>query len=281
MWFSEHSRLSRQFGLEALGADQQTLGPSGGLIHKFRTLQTFALVYVVEGENEFESAPTGTISIREGELFFLFPGVSHRYGTNAEQHSFSYWYVFDGQLPLEWMKQGLLNPTSPVYNIGKDQQLLSWCKEGVLLANSNEPDRVDGVTRTLLNILHQTIVAGEQIGKVNRKNKDVIAVIAAMHKAIRLQDFNLEQFCKLNQLSFEYVRKAFRKDTGLSPGNYFSRLKLDNARAQLVNSDETVARIGHSLGFEDPYYFSRWFKKRDGASPAHYRETYRDFAAVN
>ncbi len=41
----------------------------------------------------------------------------------------------------------------------------------------------------------------------------------------------------------------------------------------LKNSDHTIKEVACEFGFEDPAYFSRWFKTRIGSAPSLYRES--------
>ena len=50
-------------------------------------------------------------------------------------------------------------------------------------------------------------------------------------------------------------------------------MKIQRACLQLDNSNETIKQIAENLGYGDPYYFSRLFKKMIGMSPKQYRDS--------
>jgi AraC-like DNA-binding protein len=52
---------------------------------------------------------------------------------------------------------------------------------------------------------------------------------------------------------------------------YFNRLRIQRACELLNNTALSVQEIGQTVGFSDPYYFSRAFKRIIGASPNQYR----------
>lgn len=64
----------------------------------------------------------------------------------------------------------------------------------------------------------------------------------------------------------------FRQHTGTSPINYLNELRIQRAAELLKNTDHSVKHIAHQLGFEDPLYFSRSFRKCVGLSPKAYRQ---------
>ena len=56
-----------------------------------------------------------------------------------------------------------------------------------------------------------------------------------------------------------------------SPMAYFIQLKISKACELLDRTQMTMAQIATELGYDDPYYFSRIFKKTQGSSPTAYR----------
>jgi AraC-like DNA-binding protein len=176
------------------------------------------------------------------------------------------------------MKDGFLDPVRPVYSIGQNRNIKKWSAEAVELARRNVKESSIAVSRLLLCILHEIFTVGNNKDSGILRNKNVQNIITYMQNHLSAADFDLSEFCEQNNFSYEYIRKVFRKTTGISPALYFSQLKFTKAKALLVSSEETIARIGHSLGFEDPYYFSRWFSKLHGNSPRHFRESYKNFS---
>ncbi len=66
--------------------------------------------------------------------------------------------------------------------------------------------------------------------------------------------------------------QVFRAQTGVSPAEYFNRLRLDEAVKALLESDQSALEIAHSLGFESPSAFAAFFKKREGVTPSDFRK---------
>ena len=75
----------------------------------------------------------------------------------------------------------------------------------------------------------------------------------------------------MNNLSASHFSSLFRKATGMSPMDYFIHLKLQKACLLLYSSDTKIKKIAHTIGYDDPYYFSRLFKKYLNISPDQYR----------
>jgi AraC-like DNA-binding protein len=70
-----------------------------------------------------------------------------------------------------------------------------------------------------------------------------------------------------------YFHRRFKEHTGLPPTAYLLRLRVQRAAHLLAHTAWPVAEIARQVGFEDPYYFSRVFRKLMGHAPVTYRAT--------
>jgi len=68
-----------------------------------------------------------------------------------------------------------------------------------------------------------------------------------------------------------YMSALFKRYSQNSPHAYIMRLKLNKAANLLLTSMLSVKEIAYKIGFDDPYHFSRNFKKFHGLSPYDYR----------
>ncbi|MDR0380781.1 MAG: response regulator [Oscillospiraceae bacterium] len=70
-----------------------------------------------------------------------------------------------------------------------------------------------------------------------------------------------------------YVSKVFRRHKGVSPAEYMTRLRIEKAKRMIAGqSDLRMKDIAQLLGYSDPYYFSKIFKKETGQWPSQYQE---------
>jgi YesN/AraC family two-component response regulator len=96
--------------------------------------------------------------------------------------------------------------------------------------------------------------------------------------AIDYMNKNLNLKLSLNQISKEagysptYFTTLFKKETNYSPLSYFSHLKIVKACEFLDYTRIKVKEISFTLGYTDPYYFTKDFKKKMGMSPRQYRK---------
>jgi AraC-like DNA-binding protein len=81
----------------------------------------------------------------------------------------------------------------------------------------------------------------------------------------------------LHELSAHYnyspsrFSSLFKQKTGYAPIDYFIQMKMQKATQLLDFTNKPIKDIASIFGFDDPYYFSRRFKKIIGMSPKKYR----------
>ncbi|WP_068110482.1 AraC family transcriptional regulator [Tropicimonas marinistellae] len=73
----------------------------------------------------------------------------------------------------------------------------------------------------------------------------------------------------------EYFRRAFRDRIGYTPPKFAELKKMERA-VHYLSFGRSVKDVADELGYRDPYYFSRMFKRYIGASPSSYRLKSKD-----
>ena len=95
------------------------------------------------------------------------------------------------------------------------------------------------------------------------KSRDVLMVRKALLDHVADSAFDLEALLAQTSYTPNHFRKLFREQCGCSPLQYYHQLKIQLAKQLLLqhHSVLSISEIARSCGFEDPYYFSRVFKK--------------------
>jgi len=82
---------------------------------------------------------------------------------------------------------------------------------------------------------------------------------------------SVDDYAALANLSPPQFRRIFRRATSMSPSQFLQNLRLQKASALLRRSQATIESISCAVGYSDPSFFSRTFKKSMGMSPGAYR----------
>ncbi|MGE0450633.1 MAG: GlxA family transcriptional regulator [Vicinamibacterales bacterium] len=77
------------------------------------------------------------------------------------------------------------------------------------------------------------------------------------------------------QIPERTLKRRFKQATGLALIDYVQNLRIEEAKRLLESSDAAVDEICFSIGYEDPSFFRRLFRRRTGLAPARYRRLFQ------
>lgn len=92
------------------------------------------------------------------------------------------------------------------------------------------------------------------------------------HKTI-----TLEEVAEYVELSPFHFSKLFKEKYGVNFIDYVTDLRIEQAKKEMLNTNKSLKEICFSVGYKDPNYFSRVFKKKTGVAPTAYRSTQTPF----
>ena len=84
-------------------------------------------------------------------------------------------------------------------------------------------------------------------------------------------DYDFNEIARKQGVSISYFRILFKNNTGLSPLEYLSRVRVLRALELLQTTQGTVSEIAEQVGIHDPNYFARMFKKLIGYPPSYFK----------
>lgn len=87
------------------------------------------------------------------------------------------------------------------------------------------------------------------------------------------EDISIEDYAQSRGMSVSWFLRNFKQMTMKSPMQYILNIRINNAVSLLETTDYNVTEISTIVGYDNPLYFSRIFKKQKGISPSDYRKT--------
>nr|WP_107908256.1 GlxA family transcriptional regulator [Streptomyces chartreusis] len=88
-------------------------------------------------------------------------------------------------------------------------------------------------------------------------------------------DLTVESLATRASLSPRHFARAFQTETGMTPGRYVDRVRLEQARRLLEDTSDGVEEISRASGYGTPEAMRRAFVRALGAAPAEYRRRFR------
>ncbi len=108
----------------------------------------------------------------------------------------------------------------------------------------------------------------------DEKNANVTKSVIEFMKKNLEEKLSVQDICREINYNKSYIFRTFKKDTGSTVMNYFTRLKIEKSKQLLRESKLNISQISEKLSFDTPNYFSKTFKKITGYSPLQYKKIY-------
>ena len=221
---------------------------------------------VVSGRGDYRVNGNPRQFVEPGTMFAVYPGPTFDYGPTEGGTWEEYYFSPDGPALSRWKKFGWF-PTDhlvhPVKNVSLLIGLYQELFEVLRHDTAGNPDRAAAIAERLVIEMYYSRTVSVGAGSVH----DVLAHCQA-HYA---ENIDFEKLAHKHAISYSRLRHSIREITGMPPAQYLAVLRCNAARMLLTQSDLPIKEIARRTGIDDPYSFSRLFKRHVGSSPLYYR----------
>ena len=221
----------------------------------------------------------------DGHTFTLNP--NHYVIVPATDKPLVYWSDTEDPWSIYWVHftSDALQAFNRAYHIVPEQgpQYIPHNEKGIRiweemyenLSRGYSPENLMNTNLCLYHLIATFVFSQQQNQNSSSPEKAIIRETIDYMKNNLDKTIRIEDFADLNKYSVSHFSKLFRLTTGMSPIEYFIHLKMQKACQLLYTEDSRVKQIAALLGYDDPYYFSRLFKKYMNTSPETYRKSVR------
>ncbi|SMO71591.1 AraC family transcriptional regulator [Solitalea koreensis] len=246
----------------------------------------YILIYCLNGKGHY-TCEQGSFTVKPNQFILLTPHQFHCYQSDIDDPWTIYWVHFTGK-NIEDLKADLnldrfSIPTDLPYNektIELWQEMYSSILDGFSTDNMNYANL--SLYRFISFFLFPTKAKYtiKESKKVDPLEQSITFMKTNIHRRL-----SAEEIAKEFNFSASHYSALFKKKTGLSPIDFFIRIKIRYACQLLTQSNLIVKEVAEKIGYDDPYNFSRIFKKITGSSPLEYKKTihkkFKDEALIN
>lgn len=163
------------------------------------------------------------------------------------------------ELLLILMRETIMNTNFTEYNPDTEE----------LRKSINSIANHEDICRFAKDFLTQKIAEINAL-KTSRANALLKMAIEFMEQNYQ-KDLSLEDVSSLVQISPFYLSKMFKKEIGENFIDYLTGIRIQKAKEFLANPVLTIKDICYQVGYRDPNYFARVFKKITGITPTEYQ----------
>nr|WP_305121206.1 AraC family transcriptional regulator [Pedobacter xinjiangensis] len=262
--------IINRFYLTAIGhyprASQHEIERESGCDEYIFIYCTEGIGFVTLNETEYKIEPN---------TFFIIPrNIKHSYRSDLRSPWSIYWVHFTGEIADLIYKRFLFNDVPEVRAIPFEESRITQFEQIYSIIDSSYKEKELEIMN--LNLLHfvTSVIYYKEANPSIYDTDPVSNSIRYMKANLHLQ-LDIEGLARQEKISVPHYCRIFKKKTGSSPINYFNYLKIQKSCQYLYFTDKSIKEICSELSIDDPFYFSRLFKKVIGMSPSQYKKLHK------
>jgi len=247
--------------------------------HRHQYYEMVIITSCVEGDFshsiDFESYP-----LLAGRVYFIAPGQAHAWNVKTYEGEYQgYLVTFNEDFLLKGNKNlaaqllKLFDPLdSKPYLEYEETKFHETFPTMNILEDEYKKEASDYyLLRSLLETLiyYMSNLKGESIHKGDTGCQRLVEARKYIEKYYK-EERNAEFYARKMELSAKRLNEVFKEFLGETVTQVLHRRLLLEAKRELISQSKTIQRISDELGFENPSYFARFFKKHEGLSPTEF-----------
>lgn len=233
----------------------------------------FQLLYIASGKAYFHfgSEENETV-VTAGHMVLYRPREMQKYEYYAIDQTEVYWVHFTGSDVTNLLRKYEIPIKEHVFYTGTSPEY-QWIFRQMIQELQNCRENYQMLLTMLL---------GQIFIHINRQlkegNKATSYMLEETERATRYfsENYNkticIEEYAESRHVSACWFIRQFKHYTGMPPMQYILSIRIANAQNLLETTSYTVSEVASIIGYDNPLYFSRLFKKQLGMSPTEYRK---------
>ena len=239
--------------------------------HRPRGRVDYQILYVASGRAYFYFNGVEQI-VNAGNMVLYRPQEEQRYYYYGVDHTEVFWVHFTGSDVKNILRTYGIADDVHVIHTGTSleykrifQQIIKELK----LCRENYEELLVNYLRQLLIMVHRVINAKPR-GKNPLLMEEIDRAVRYFHENYH-KPICIEDYAATHHMSVSWFIRSFKEYTTVTPTQYILSLRISNARTLLESTDYNITEIAQIVGYDNPLYFSRLFKKQSGVSPSEFR----------
>ena len=232
----------------------------------------YQLLYIASGKAHFHIDGREQI-VPAGHMVLYRPKEPQKYEYYGEDQTEVYWVHFTGGNVKNILRSYGITDDKRIFYCGSGldyQNLFRTMINELQMCKENYAEMLEMYLRQIFIMLQRYFLHSTKAENVH--------IIEEIDKATKFfnehysEEINIDDYAQSNHVSVSWFIRNFKHCTGSTPMQYILSKRLYNAEILLQDSSYNVTEIAQIIGYDNPLYFSRIFKKAKGISPSEYRK---------
>lgn len=234
----------------------------------------YTLHFILEGQGHYFVADKH-YTLHAKQCFLIPPDTMAFYRAEPSEPWTYVWICFHGDMVPSILEHCNFSSDSFVQQLSSSEEYQAAIFEMMQhsqLTPANECFIQSGLYRIMALLQKQSNASYNKIESSD--NFYILQAIDYIKKSISL-DITVADTANYLHISRSYLFELFSQHLNMSPQAFLTSAKIMNARELLTASSIPVADVAAASGYQNPFAFSRAFKKSTGMTPSEYRNKYR------
>ena len=232
----------------------------------------FQLLYIAAGKAHFHFDGKERI-VPAGHMVLYRPKEPQKYEYYGEDQTEVYWVHFTGGNVTNILRSYGLSDDKRVFYCGSGldyRNLFRTMINELQMCRENYAEMLEMYLRQVFIMLHRYFLTS--LTTNNSHAVEEIDRATLYFNEHYNENINIDEYAQSNHVSVSWFIRNFKQCTGSTPMQYILSKRIYNAEILLQNSSYNLTEIADIIGYDNPLYFSRIFKKVKGISPSEYRK---------
>lgn len=227
--------------------------------HKF-----FELIYAVNAQARIE-LPDRIVTLNPNDVIIYPPNVSHKEIPNPKHMQQIICMAVEMECDIEF---------ETAIHITDADGIIGILFENITKEFQEKSEKYNSLIQAYVKAIF--IYAGRYVAEGNLQSTDLLSQCTNYINKYYRENISISQLESVFCVSGSYISRIFSKKFGMGAIQYVNCCRINEAKKLLVNDKNSVSMIAIRVGFKDPLYFSRAFKKQEGMSPSQYRKNLKE-----
>ena len=238
----------------------------------------YQLLYIVSGKGHFYFHGEDRV-VYAGRMVLIQPRQEQRYEYFGEDKPEVYWVHFTGSDVKNILRSYNIPMDDPIFYSGASSTYSYLFKEMIHELQNCKTGYEDLLTMYLRQIFLL-------VQRTRQEERPTVSTYIQEEMEFARRYFNehynepisIQEYAESRNMSVCYFQRNFKQIVKHPPMQYLLTIRVNNAASLLETTDYSMAEIAAIVGYEDPLYFSRLFRKIKGVSPRDYRNLVKNGA---